>query len=1018
MYDGLLLSKDGGIITDIKKSAYQGEPAIIIGLGGTGVDALKAVRKKVYENILPDDPAAAEPEYKHIKFLAVDTDCESFEGFAEDECLDIRVSNLNTKMDDDIKKKQAEFAWFQPGLSLSKGVNHAPSNIRQIGRYCVFKNIDQIIARVKSLKTDVTAGAVNSKVNVHIITGITGTTGGGTFIDMCYIVRDLMGENAILFGYFFMPDVNLNKQGIVGKPLTANRIKNNGYAALKELDYTMNLSKSGDSFSQYYGGASKYSVKETSAPLVDLCCLISSTGAPIPDGYMYSMEAVGEFILYHLDEDNSYVLRHFLSIAPAISRGKEHGAYCGYYTFGISTAELPTKEIGTYLAAKLYQKIGSGLTENVPIHNDVEKHAEKMGLTLSKIQDRLCGGVTGAGNIDWIGIHDFGIEDACNTTVSVTDNTIELNMPDVILEPIRNWKNENSGNLVKNFSALTKDLDDFKFMSKGTEADSLISSVFQYLQNKVVSDFRYGAVYASKLTYNTHDKSLNDYLDGLITFAEHTVSQWQSDLKLRTHDIENAVAECRKSCQHKLLRKKKQMEAIERYKSAVRAYYQTQLNIEVGEHIKEMLDILKKQINLDGYKNSLYPMYFKPMENMLTELKETFKSNLEFLHNTAVSNNVFVWKMVEFDEIKNHVDAQFAAQIGDEATEYRSFVKNIMEQQEEWIEGNRYKVEKMITSYIATEFYNFLSASMESYLNDKYDIKGDFKALQHEIETDLLVNGVLAKAEPKFYINPGLTIPYVTRQYLSVSPVESNIFTAAMNIAKKSLLNVRNMTAHENKKFADERIVAVEMKSGIPLYAYGLINELEREYNAGGQGVKGRHLYEITDRNRDINWANLQSLIPYSIKPDACADGKDLEQLYHEAVSKGVISENQSYPNYEYNIYELNKPEIKKKDDFIKNGRFDTKELKVYIAELKNYTDSNGRLNTGDDNNTCVKDVKQLLNDGCNTDGDDYREQCRIDYFIRFRGLQDIVKESMKILDDVDRALEEANNWIKEANNN
>ena len=46
MYEGLLLSTGGGIITDIKKSAYQGEPIIIIGLGGTGIDALKAVRKR------------------------------------------------------------------------------------------------------------------------------------------------------------------------------------------------------------------------------------------------------------------------------------------------------------------------------------------------------------------------------------------------------------------------------------------------------------------------------------------------------------------------------------------------------------------------------------------------------------------------------------------------------------------------------------------------------------------------------------------------------------------------------------------------------------------------------------------------------------------------------------------------------------------------------------------------------------------------------------------------------------
>ncbi len=1000
MYEGLLLSTGGGIITDIKKSAYQGEPAIIIGLGGTGIDALKTVRKKVYENILPDDPAVAEPEYKHIKFLAVDTDCGSFKGLAEDECLDIYVSNMAANMEEDIKKGSKEFTWLQPNIKLL-GRKHF-GIIRQVGRYCLFKNINKITDRIRELKTDVTADAVDSKVNVHIITGITGATGGGTFIDMCYIIRDLLGVDATLFGYFFMPDVNLYKKEIVGKELLGNRIKNNGYAALKELDYTMNLSKSGDSFSQYYGGPQKYLLKETAEPLVNLCYLISATdkiGNPITNGYDYSMEAVGEFILYHLN----WGLEHFIPVLPE----KKYGAYCSYYTFGISTAELPTKEIGTYLAAKLYQKIGSGLTENVPTYNDVEKHAEKMGLTLSKIQDRLCGGVTGAGNIDWTGIYDFGIEDACNTIVSVTDNTIELNMPDVILEPIRNWKNENSGNLVKNFSALTKDLDDFKFMSKGTEADSLISSVFQYLQNKVVSDFSYGAVYASRLI--CRGMSLNNYLAGRIKIAEYKVSQWQSDLELRTQDIENAVAECRKSCQHKLLRKKKQIEAIEHYKSAVRAYYQTQLDIEVGERIKEMLDILKKQINLDGYKNSLYPMYFKPMENMLTELKETFKSNLEFLHNPTVSKDALVWKIVDFSEI---VDAAFDTQIGNEEAEYMCFVKNIMDQQEEWIEGNRYKVEKMITSYIEARFSSILSASMESYLNDKYDIKGDFKALQHEIETDLLVNGVLAKANPKFHINGAYTIDTVKQYELSVPEIEYNVRTAALSTGVDVKI-----------KGLNNRITAVKREFGIPLYAYGLIDKLEQQYNAGGEGTIGRHLYEITARNKELNWSNLQSFIPYSIKPDACADGKELKKLYYDAVSRGLISENQHNPDDAYNVYELNKPIIKDRNDFINaDGSLDINKLNTYITKLESYTDDNGKFDAASDfdgsNNANIKTIKKLLNDGVATGDADYRETCRIDYFIRFRGLQEVVKESMKILDDVDRALEEANNWIKEANNN
>ena len=174
---------------------------------------------------------------------------------------------------------------------------------RQIGRYCLFKNIDQIIAKISDLRAAVTKRTATTKVNVHILAGISGVTGSGIFIDMCYIIRDLLGRDATLFGYFFMPDVNLNKKEIVGDPLLSEGFKNNGYAALKELDYTMSLNESGDSFSQYYGGERLYSIEKTSVPPVDLCHLISSTdrnGAPINNGYMYSMNVVGEYILSHL----------------------------------------------------------------------------------------------------------------------------------------------------------------------------------------------------------------------------------------------------------------------------------------------------------------------------------------------------------------------------------------------------------------------------------------------------------------------------------------------------------------------------------------------------------------------------------------------------------------------------------------------------------------------------------------------------------------------------------------------
>ena len=1036
MYEGLLLSTGGGIITDLKKSAQQGDPTIIVGLGGTGIDALKVVKKKVYEQLIPDNPGATIPEYKNIGFLAIDTDtittgngANSFYDLEAAECLSIQVPNLNAKMAQDIKKKDKEFAWLQPGLNL-QGLKGA-GTIRQVGRYSVFKNIDIIKATLVSLKNSVTIGTGIPKVNVHILAGISGGTGSGTFIDMCYIIRDLMGEASALFGYFFMPDVNLNKDGIAGNPLIMSRIRNNGYAALKELDYTMNLKNEGKSFSQYYGGQALYSVAETNKPLVDLCHLISSTdrnGVAIPNGYMYSMNVVGEYILSYLAQvqvntGNSTQAPpqtldgHLANVQALVDEiSKKHGENLNYHILGASTAELPTKEIGTYLAAKLYQKIGSGLTENVPTYNDVEMHAKKMRLTLGEIAKSLRGdkewSVTGPDAIRWQGRYDFSIEDACNTTVSVTGGTIELTMPETILNPIREWKNNNSGILEKNFKALTKDLDDFKLIDKGIKADTLVSSVFQYLQNEVVANFEYGAVYAAKLTYNNHDKSLNDYLDGLITTASRTASGARNDLEARLDDIEAAVVECKKNAKK---RPKKHVEPMERYKGAIKAYYQNLLNIEIMENIVKMIAILKKQINLKGYKNSLYPMYFGPMESMLTELKTTFESNLAFLNNPAVGNDVFAWKMVDFQKIRGYVDNQFATQVGDDGTEYKKFADNTMKQYDEWIDGDRHKVEKMITSYIASAFNILLSASMEKYLEDKFSVHGNPLALQQIVQKQLLNDGVLAKAEPKFHVNSRYTIATAQKHDLSVPTVEANICAAAQNIAAKQPLTVR-LTG------LSDRIFAVKFESGVPLYAYGLIADLQKQYNAGGQGVLGRHLYEITDRNRDINWSNLQSFIPYSIEPSACADGGELKKLYYKAIDKGVIAANKDNPNIEYNVYALKKPEIKDRKEFVNTeGNLDVKGLNAYVAELESYTDNSGKLvttsNSDGSNNANIKDVKKLLNDGSTAEedgGEDYRETCRIDYFIRFRGLQEVVKESLKILDDVDAAIKEATKWQNE----
>ena len=1024
MYEGLLLSTGGGIITDPKKSAQQGETTIIIGLGGTGIDALKVVKRKVYEQLIPDNPNDEIPEYENIGFLAIDTDYidtgsngDGFHYLKNDECLAIGVPNLNAKMEADIERKQAEFAWLQPELNLL-GVPGA-GTVRQVGRYCLFKNIDQIIAKISDLRAAVTKRTSNNKVNVHILAGISGGTGSGIFIDMCYIIRDLLGRDATLFGYFFMPDVNLNKAEIAGDPLIMNRIKSNGYAALKELDYTMSLNESGDSFSQYYGGVRLYSIEKTSEPPVDLCHLISSTdknGVHISNGYMYSMNVVGEYILSYLAQVQGnhgagmHALEHHLVPKPHLIDmiEKKHGANLKYHILGASTAELPTKEIGTYLAARLYEKIGAGLTENRPNDHAVSEHADAMGLSLNTFRRKLYGEgdyqIYDARAIRWQGADDFSIEDILNTQIIVDDRADETNivMTDKILRPARLWRVDNEGVLEENFRKLTRDLDDFNLIGRGKRSTNLISTVFQYLQNEIITDFNYGAIYASKLTHNPQGQTLNDRLSGIVEHAKTVKKHCEYDRDLRVRDIFEAAKFCREKCTGIFVTKKKQEEGIRRYKSAIRAYYQNEFDIKVYQKIQEMADILKAQIDKEGYPNSLYPKYFKPMESMLTELKTTFESNLAFLNNPAPVDDEFAWKMVSFDGIKGNVDEQFNKQISNVPVIYRNFIEKIMEQYDKWTDGDRRKVGKMITSYISDVFRPVLSASMDSYLNDKYGTHGNPQALQGKIKTDLLENGVLAKAEPIFHINGKYTMATAQKGDLSVPAVEPNVCIAAQSIAAMKPLAVRYTGL-------SDRISAVKFESGIPLYAYGLIEELEKQYNSGGQGVLGRHLYEITDRNKNINWAALPSVIPYSINPQSNWGGEEIEQLYYEAESRGIIAEH-PHGGGNYCVYELETPELKGRYDFT-NGN----EFQEYMKMLNSYKDNTGRVSS----DAPMRKVHMLCNDGAGGYYDlDYRQICRIDYFIRFKNLQAAARNSMEVLDRVEKALEEANNWIEEAKNN
>ena len=53
MYDSLLIRSGGGIVKESDLIRTTGSPALIIGLGGLGADALRALKKKMNVRMVP-----------------------------------------------------------------------------------------------------------------------------------------------------------------------------------------------------------------------------------------------------------------------------------------------------------------------------------------------------------------------------------------------------------------------------------------------------------------------------------------------------------------------------------------------------------------------------------------------------------------------------------------------------------------------------------------------------------------------------------------------------------------------------------------------------------------------------------------------------------------------------------------------------------------------------------------------------------------------------------------------------
>ncbi|ADD28005.1 tubulin-like doman-containing protein [Meiothermus ruber] len=219
---------------------------VLIGLGGTGKWALLHAKKKLLEAFGEEPPL--------VKFLLIDTTAANNDHLltadgkkarlqaSEILHIEARGASLLPKVHDEIRE------WFPPKADLKANILAGAGQIRALGRLALFanaslvyENLRDLLALARDYKDERPSGErryiyepYTPHLTVAVVGSLAGGTGSGTFLDVAFLLRQLMKDEDQLFGYFLLPDIYTNRPG-------TQNVEANAYGALKELDHFMNF---------------------------------------------------------------------------------------------------------------------------------------------------------------------------------------------------------------------------------------------------------------------------------------------------------------------------------------------------------------------------------------------------------------------------------------------------------------------------------------------------------------------------------------------------------------------------------------------------------------------------------------------------------------------------------------------------------------------------------------------------------------------------------------------------------
>lgn len=938
MYEKLNLSSGGGVKSNNERSPQDNHTATIaIGIGGTGVSALKALKRTVYERLQPDNEGQEPPVYNHIKFLAIDSD-ESKIGdgniYAEidkqSEFFYIGVDNIATLLADHTGalQKREDLKWFNYEKITIETAKNGAGGVRQVGRYLLNERSTELKNRITTLINNAIVGLSGigggaPDINIHVFAGISGGTGSGCFIDVCYIIREILRERGWVdqtnvLGFFFLPDVTLSSPKFPAGESHRSYIKVNGYAALMELDYLMGIESSGDRFVNRYRS---FEVTSRVRP-VDLCHLISTTdvtGTVMPDGFNYVMNVTAEYVLDYmtkLDVEgtknvNDLTLRGHISNLSTLVSGmeKSHGANYVYNIIGASGAIIPYKQIATYIGVKLFEKFDY-IYEKTPDKAQVDAFVNAAQLRYNQIFSKLTSGTS-----------DFVLNPAQFDTKSLKlSNSLLMNR-------MNDWQERQQNTVAANLAKVGAALSSYDVPDNPT---SLIENIYRELVNNYIMSTEYGPIFAAKLVFHTSNYSLVNVVDSLIEENRKRASAEAATDQLRVEEFERAEQQFRRSNVFNT------GIAKGKYIKEAQNYARHTLNINKYNAMGTLLKNLKESLE------SLSANYLNILVGTFNELRTTFRENGEFFANGESKNQTsdYTWNIISVADVASVLDADvdkytFKKPDGTVVADkiLYPFICTMVENSKAWLGKDEAAIARIISTFINQRFNESINKTMMEFIRFKYNV-GNPQELKDILKDEIIAKGLASKANPVFYRNHMYALSATPKHsVISVPYNASTVFAAAEEFANDGNITVR-------KTGLTDRIFMMHFYSGIPLYAYQALRELETSYKANYK--PGTHLYEKGNKN----WKEmLPSIFPSSYLIDSYegldkARTEKLQALFAKACDAVVIDTSSGeylvIKTTDFDIDDV----IEKNGGVLDGGRLSPSKVKNMSAVLQGMVDN------------------------------------------------------------------------------